>query len=231
MNVDVDEERPRIINAGVTAYGTDQEYLLLRRLWDEFKPSVVVLMFCFDNDRQDNTTNSTAGHYKPYLRQTPDGQWVFAGQPMPKSRRAYFVGQSGRQKSLAGPRRNDGYVYFRYPKITVPDPTEQLVGMMHDFITARGARFMIGLQHHEARLETFLSARGTVHLIRRRRVSCVGRRLVLSEFRCVTGEFRWKTIGERSGIWPFAWAADLIGNSCLAQVKDAKSLTIQSRAR
>jgi hypothetical protein len=54
---------------------------------------------------------------------------------------------------------------------------------------------------------------------------------MLTGVRCVTGDLRWKTIGERSGIWPFAWAAVLIGNFCLAQVKDAKSLTIQSRAR
>src|SRR4051794_28763536 len=38
----------RIVNAGVTAYGTDQEYLALRRLWDRIKPDVVVLMVCVD---------------------------------------------------------------------------------------------------------------------------------------------------------------------------------------
>ena len=43
----------RIVNAGVTAYGTDQEYLVLRRLWDRIKPNVVVLMVCVDNDRKD----------------------------------------------------------------------------------------------------------------------------------------------------------------------------------
>ena len=46
------------INAGVTAYGTDQEYLLLRRLWDRIQPNVVVLMVCVDNDRKDNTVNT-----------------------------------------------------------------------------------------------------------------------------------------------------------------------------
>src|SRR3954468_24325357 len=45
----------RIVNAGVTAYGTDQEYLLLRRLWPRIQPNVVVLMICVDNDRKDNT--------------------------------------------------------------------------------------------------------------------------------------------------------------------------------
>ncbi len=48
----------RIVNAGVTAYGTDQEYLVLRRLWDRIKPNVVVLMVCIDNDRKENAVNT-----------------------------------------------------------------------------------------------------------------------------------------------------------------------------
>src|SRR5256885_9354348 len=58
----------RIVNAGVTAYGTDQEYLLLRRLWNRIQPNVVVLMVCVDNDRKDNTVNTrNDGPYKPYF--------------------------------------------------------------------------------------------------------------------------------------------------------------------
>ena len=41
---------------------------------------------------------------------------------------------------------------------------------------------------------------------------------MLPESSCVTGEFRWKTIGERSASWPFAWAAEIVGNCLLAQV-------------
>ena len=47
----------RIVNAGVPGYGTDQEYLLLRRIWDRLEPRAVVLMFCrsvpaFDSVKQ-----------------------------------------------------------------------------------------------------------------------------------------------------------------------------------
>ncbi len=150
----------RIVNAGVNAYGTDQEYLLLRRLWDEFKPNFVVLMFCVDNDRQDNTTNSNGGYYKPYVEQTPDGRWVFAGQPAPNSRHAYFVGNRIVKNLWLARAAVTGYIYFRYPKITVPDPTDRLVEMMHDFVTARHAKFLVGLQRHDARLEMFLRAQG-----------------------------------------------------------------------
>jgi hypothetical protein len=47
----------RIVNAGVNAYGTDQEYLLLRRLWRAFNPDVVV--FCVDNDHRTIQQTST----------------------------------------------------------------------------------------------------------------------------------------------------------------------------
>jgi len=47
-----------IANVGVTAYGTDQEYLLLERVWDRIRPNVVVLMVCVDNDRIENTTKT-----------------------------------------------------------------------------------------------------------------------------------------------------------------------------
>src|SRR5207302_1462172 len=40
----------RVANVGVTAYGTDQEYLLLQRVWDRITPNVVDLMIRCDND-------------------------------------------------------------------------------------------------------------------------------------------------------------------------------------
>ena len=47
----------KVLAAGVAGFGTDQEYLLLKRLWPKVKPAVVVLIFCSDNDRLDNRTN------------------------------------------------------------------------------------------------------------------------------------------------------------------------------
>lgn len=35
----------KILAAGVSGYGTDQEYLLLQKLWPKVKPAVVVLIF------------------------------------------------------------------------------------------------------------------------------------------------------------------------------------------
>src|SRR5438067_11213655 len=64
----------RIVNAGVNAYGTDQELLWLKRLWNDITPNVVVLMFCTDNDRKDNSSNTRYDvHYKPYFVMTRTG--------------------------------------------------------------------------------------------------------------------------------------------------------------
>jgi len=70
----------RVANVGVTAYGTDQEYLLLERVWDRIRTNVVVLMVCVDNDRIENTTNLRYdGPYKPYF-DLASGEF---GQPVP----------------------------------------------------------------------------------------------------------------------------------------------------
>ena len=77
----------KIVAAGVSGYGTDQEYLLLQRLWPKIEPAVVVLMFCTQNDRQDNSTNIRyEGYQKPYFATAPDGSLVLRGQPVPTSR-------------------------------------------------------------------------------------------------------------------------------------------------
>src|SRR5882762_10007215 len=81
----------KILAAGVSGYGTDQEYLLLQKLWPKVKPAVVVLIFCPPNDRLDNSTNIRYDSYhKPYFATQPDGSLVLMGQPVPKSHLLYF---------------------------------------------------------------------------------------------------------------------------------------------
>jgi hypothetical protein len=38
------------------------------------------------------------------------------------------------------------YLHVRYQEVTVPDPTEQLIKMMRDYVESRGATFLVGLQ-------------------------------------------------------------------------------------
>jgi len=152
-----------IVNAGVPGFGTDQEYLLLARIWDRVKPDIVVLIYCSDNDRADNSTNMRYdGYYKPYLVQAPDGRWAFRGQPVPKSRRVYF-GDNWLVRNLWLARvAVAAWVQVAVPRIYVPDPTEHLVAMMRDLVVARGARFLVGVQsrRRDARIGPFLDAQG-----------------------------------------------------------------------
>jgi hypothetical protein len=150
-----------IVNAGVPGYGTDQEYLLLEKLWDTIKPDVVVLMYCSDNDRFDNTSNMRYdGYYKPYIAQAADGRWQFRGQPVPKSRRVYFADNALVRNVWLARAAVSAWVQAAIPRITVPDPTEHLVTMMRDLATARGAKFMVGVQsrEHDKKIGPFLDA-------------------------------------------------------------------------
>jgi hypothetical protein len=150
----------RVVNAGVTGYGTDQAYLLLRRLWDRFKPSVVVLMFCVDNDRGDNTTNIRHfGYYKPYLKQDADGQWRMHGQPVPQPHQVYILNNRLVHDLWIARLAAAVYVRMLNPKLAVPDPTERLIDMMKGFVEGHGARFLVGLQRREPALEAYLRER------------------------------------------------------------------------
>jgi hypothetical protein len=134
----------RIVNAGVSGYGTDQEYLLLRRLWDRIKPDVVVLIY-FQNDRPDNSTNARYyGAFKPYLQLSAQGG-EFRGQPVPHSRHYIFKSNWLARNSLLARLAVSTYVPLRHPTVSVPDPSEHLVGIMRDFVAAHGAKFLVGV--------------------------------------------------------------------------------------
>ncbi len=148
----------RIVNAGVAGYGTDQEYLLLRRLWDRLRPSFVVLIFECNNDRLDNTSNVRYFSYKPYAEIATDGSLAFAGQPPPKSRRLRFRENWLARHSMLVRLAVSAYVELRHPRRKVADPTERLIGAMRDFVEGKGARFLVGVQREEPQLEAYLKA-------------------------------------------------------------------------
>jgi hypothetical protein len=149
----------KILAAGVSGYGTDGEYLLLKRLWAKVQPAVVVLIFCTQNDRLDNSTNIRYEDYqKPYFATAPDGSLVLQGQPVPESRLQYIKEDwlvhnlwLARLVTLA-------YVKIRHPLLFVPDPTERLVSKIRDFVEANGAKFLVGLQYRDPELILHLQA-------------------------------------------------------------------------
>lgn len=151
----------KIVAAGVSGYGTDQEYLLLQRLWPQVKPAIVVLVFCTQNDRGDNATNIRYEHYyKPYYAPAPDGALELKGQPVPLSRLQYITEVWWVRNIYLARLANAVYLRLRYPVLYVPDPTERLVDKIAEFVTANGAAFMVALQYTDAELIRHLQTRG-----------------------------------------------------------------------
>ena len=149
----------KTVNAGVSGFGTDQEFLWLQRIWLEFEPTVVVLTFCTYNDRSDNSTNVRyGGNRKPYFATTADGMLELRGQPVPKSRQLYFKEDWLVRHSWLARFVITAYVEIRHRQVQVPDRTELLVGKIRDFVEARGARLMMGLQSNDDQLVRHLKA-------------------------------------------------------------------------
>ena len=148
-----------IVNAGVSGYGTDQEYLLLQRIWPAIQPAAVVLIFCTANDRWDNAASIRyESHQKPYFATAADGTLTLRGQPVPLSRQLY-IKQNWLVRHLWLARLAAFvYVEIRYPIVYVPDPTERIVGKMREFVEAHGAVLMVGLQFRDDRLMQYLQA-------------------------------------------------------------------------
>src|SRR3984957_21063937 len=136
----------KILAAGVSGFGTDQEYLLLQRLWPKVKPAIVVLIFCTQNDRADNSTNIRyEGYQKPYFTVAPDGTLVLQGQLVPESRLQYITENWGGRNFLIVRLANAVYLKIVHPKLNVPDHTERLVDKMREFVEGNGAKFFVGL--------------------------------------------------------------------------------------
>jgi hypothetical protein len=147
----------KIVAAGVSGYGTDQEYLMLRRLWPKIKPAAVILIFCSDNDRLDNTSNKRYDdYYKPYFATGPDGSLALQGQPVPRSHLLHYKEDWLARHLWLARLATDAYVRMRYPQVFVPDPSEKLVGQMREFVERGGAKFFVGIQNHDDGLAAYL---------------------------------------------------------------------------
>jgi hypothetical protein len=150
----------KMLAAGVSGYGTDQEYLLLKKLWPKVKPAIVLLLVCTDNDRQDNSTNIRyEGYQKPYFTIAADGALVLHGQPVPKSRLQTIKEDWWVRHSWLVRLANAVYLKLRHPVLQVPDPTERLVDAIREFVEANGAKFLVVLQNTDAKLVRHLQAK------------------------------------------------------------------------
>jgi hypothetical protein len=156
-----------IINMGVSGYGTDQEYLLLQKFFPRFKPDIVFLIFCSDNDMLDNSSNRIAygEYYKPYFESVGDSL-VLRGTPVPES--VHFVYRN--HPTLSRLYLFRALIRLHRHVITphrfVSDPTRPLIKAMRRYVEDRDAVFLVGLQQRMPSLETFLDRQNLpwVHL-------------------------------------------------------------------
>jgi hypothetical protein len=143
----------------VSGYGTDQEYLLLQRLWPKVEPKVVVLVFCTENDRYDNSSSVRYESYqKPYFATGADGTLVLKGQPVPKSRQVYVKENWLVRHSLLARVVVYNFVDLVHPAVDVPDPSDGLVSKIRDFVEAHGAKLIVGVQTRDDKLVAHLQA-------------------------------------------------------------------------
>ena len=151
----------KILAAGVSGYGNDQEYLLLQRLWPQVKPAVVVLVFCSENDRQDNSTNARyEGYHKPYFTVGGNGQLELHGQPVPLSRLQYFREVPLVRNLWLARLAVSIYLKAAHPVLFVPDPTEKIVGQIRAFVENNGAKFLVALNSRDVQLIQYLEQSG-----------------------------------------------------------------------
>ena len=155
-----------IYNLGVSGYGTDQEYLLLKREYDFYRPQIVFLVFCRDNDEDDNSSNRRYGaFYKPYFTVGSNGL-TLRGVPVPKSEKYFFAQHYLLARSSWA--RLFALAYFHRtapPTYTAShSPTHAILADMQQFVQSKGGKLLIGLQKPYPELERFLNERNIAHV-------------------------------------------------------------------
>lgn len=150
-----------IVNLGVSGYGNDQEYLLLKDQFDAFSPDVVFLVFCADNDHWNNYSNNVyEGYFKPYFL-VENGALVLHGVPVPRSVNYWRTSSPWLFRSAVSRIFVTGFLRAVQPRaLRNPDPTNAILAEIRRFVEGRGARFAVGMQDDDADVSAFLSRSG-----------------------------------------------------------------------
>lgn len=131
-----------IYNMGVSGYGTDQEYLLLKKWFPIYNPDVVYLVM-HSNDSIDNRFNYNYMYYKPYFEMDND-ELVVKGIPVPKCFRYQQVAHPILFKSKFV--QAIALLYnrlFKPEQRKVPDLRLELLREMRDYVEGNGAEFRL----------------------------------------------------------------------------------------
>ena len=148
-----------ICNLGVSGYGTDQQFLLLQAQFEHYKPRVVFVVFCTDNDTDDNSYNlRSGGYYKPFFTIAGPTSLTLNGVPVPRSERAIlakhtFLGRFYLTRLLVR-----AYSKRRAPPgvQVVTNPTGPILLAMRSYVVRRGGFFAVAMQEGNEDLKNYL---------------------------------------------------------------------------
>lgn len=148
-----------IYNLGVSGYGTDQELMILMKHYDYYRPDIIFLLFCTDNDDYDNTHNMVYnGYYKPYFT-LEQGNLQLRGTPVPKSENYYLYNHDLLSKSYCFRLIVRAYYSLIAPaSIEVKNLTPALILTMNNLAKSRGAQLIVGSTDSHPGLADILSA-------------------------------------------------------------------------
>ena len=160
-----------IYNLGVSGYGTDQEFLLLQKYFDQFNPNIVFLNICNDNDFSDNVTNIRyGGYFKPYF-EYQNGELNLKGVPVPVANNYKLTDlykdhgilyRSHIVKNIV--MIIEGKKSVKNKKVTVEDPTIHILQEMKKFIESKGSKFVITSTGQNDNLESFAKAQNISYI-------------------------------------------------------------------
>lgn len=149
-----------IYNVGVVGYGTDQEFLLLQRVFDRLKPRIVFLVFCTENDHENNSASFCFSCYKPHFTTHTAGLQLH-GIPVPCSENMYYAAHPLLSRSHLF-----RLVVRVWKKFTLPpgsvhnDPTPALILEMRKYLQDKGSYFIVGLTAPDPEIELLLQRAG-----------------------------------------------------------------------
>jgi len=145
------------LNFGVSGFGTDQELLLLEDTIDKFKPGIVVLVFCTNNDRYDNrSTIRNKGYHKPYFTLN-SSKLELHNTSVPKSRNYYVPEVRKYTKSVFLTKVVDYAISRIQPRARRfrRDPTHALIKAFYQRVKKNNAKFLLVLTSKDTRLQFF----------------------------------------------------------------------------
>ncbi len=146
-----------IFNVGVSGYGTDQEFLLLQRYFDTFKPRVVFLIVSTETDEGDNRTNLYYGYYKPYYLVEQD-ELRLRGVPVPRGERVFWADHPLLSRSyLVRLLVRSWFKLCAPPRLHNPSPTGLLIRDLKRYVESHGATLVIGMTRGTPVTDQFLS--------------------------------------------------------------------------